>query len=207
MAPARMMTSEHTVARIGPADEDVGEQGYWPFPPRGRPGTRGPRAPIATGAPSRIFCTPETISFSPGLRPGLHDVVVSDQRPGLDRALARHGRSALAGLGHVGEELAVDAVQGHDGHGQGRRLRPDDPGADELLGAEAARRSRAPALARTDWVAASTEGATNGHRLGGRATAPWSSTRCTGRPTLRFCGFLDGHVDVDLEARRSGRWW
>ena len=46
------------------ADEDVGEHGYWPFPAAGA----GARSPD-TGAPSRIFCTPETISFSPAFRP------------------------------------------------------------------------------------------------------------------------------------------
>ena len=65
MAPARMITSEHTVARIGRRMKTSESTAYRPFPLAGA----GAGVPTATGAPSRIFCTPETMSFSPGLRP------------------------------------------------------------------------------------------------------------------------------------------
>ena len=69
MAPARMMSSEQTVARIGRRMKTSESKRYRASPPgaAGEAGALG--AATCTGTPSAIFCTPDVISFSPARRP------------------------------------------------------------------------------------------------------------------------------------------
>jgi len=66
MAPARMITSEHTLARMGRLIKVSTTMAYGL-------GLRaqglGPSGAGATGAPSTSFCEPEMTTFSPGLIP------------------------------------------------------------------------------------------------------------------------------------------
>src|SRR5206468_5857716 len=112
-----------------------------PFSPhRGRSGGRrcGGRTDLDGRAVADLLHTRDDQLLA-GLQPGPDDIVVARDRAGLHRSLARHRRSALAVLGYVGEELAVDPVEGHEGNRQPGRLAPDDARTDELLGPEAAR--------------------------------------------------------------------
>ena len=195
-----------------PADEDVGEHGLAVLSlPAGTGGRRAARAPRpAPGAPSPIFWTPETISFSPGLQARLHDVVVADDGPRLHRPLARHGRAALARLGDEREELAVDAVER-------RRAAPSAP----------APRSQT-ICARTNCSVrkppACVERRLGQHGLRGRVHRRRDESEALrrealagvvehvhGQADLEAARLLDRHVDVDLQARvlvdaSSARW-
>ena len=74
IAPARMMISEQTVARIGRRMKTSEDKGYPPSPAGAAFGLGlgfASAARIVTGEPSPIFCTPDTISLSPGFRPDL----------------------------------------------------------------------------------------------------------------------------------------
>ena len=97
IAPARMMSSEQTVARIGRRMKTFAE--HVPTPPtslaRRRAGARL-RHRRDRRAVADLLDARRRSAARPALRPLTHDVVVADQRAELDRALLRHGRPAVA---------------------------------------------------------------------------------------------------------------
>src|SRR5687767_11005140 len=105
MAPARMMTSEHTLARIGRRMK-TSESKLLALSRRGR----GGRADLDRRAVTDLLHAGDDELLAL-LEARLDDVVVADDGAGLDRALAGHSRPAVAALHDVGEELPVDAVQ------------------------------------------------------------------------------------------------
>src|SRR5512145_2290786 len=103
MAPARTISSEQTLARIGRRMK-TSESTLLAL--RARAGSG--RAERHRGAVGDLLQAGDDQLLA-GLQPRLQDVVVADDGADVDRSLPGHGLPAL-GHGDVGEVLAVDAV-------------------------------------------------------------------------------------------------
>src|SRR5258706_1733840 len=139
-APARMMTSEQTVARIGRVMNVSTNMLY--VTKRGDlsfcgADAAGPRASLS-GSPSTVsggrldgstitdFLKIRNDHLLPFLDPAADDVAVANELADGHRLQPRD-KTLLRRLGHEHEILTTDAVDGDDGHRDFRIVAPDDP--------------------------------------------------------------------------------
>ena len=182
IAPASMIISEQTVARIGRRMKRSVNTTRAPGAAAGR---AAPRAGIGvTGAPSPIFCMPRDDQLVAGLQAADNDVVVADRLPERHRALARHG-ALRALVGDEREVLAVDARGGHDRHREaGRRCRTRSARARTGRCGTGRRSAASGVLTSTVCVVSSTDGAMKVICSVASIGSPVVAEAATGRPSL-----------------------